>query len=311
MGIFNSDSHVSRIALAAIAVLLAWSCEQALPDPEDRLIAFRAGVVDEADTKVPTVDGIDAVTSLDAFYVTASIGLDMKEQQVFGKEPFALDTKSGKYVSTRYWPKVDEGYHFYASNVPIEFAFRGDFFVDTGPDANLDVVCAYIPFSDYMAVNYLDFRHILSRVGQVTLKPAQVGNGNTDYYTISDVKIYFIPDTHGHYILGDNLWEQTTTDGVRKNLATSVDALPDAPPYFTQDNDIWAIPGKYIAYLNYKVVYKEWFKTYVDSHVKIHLQQGSINDITFVLGGDPIDIAFTITVRDWNDVERNIDFMEP
>ena len=291
-----------------LAALPLSSCDKSSDVPEDSRIAFRAKVEmaqRESETKATPMP----VTSLNRFYVTASIGLDMKEQQVFGNEPFVLNTANGYYESSRYWPKTDEGYHFYASNLPVHFAFKGDFYVDAGVD--VDVVSAYVPFGTWMAVNDLTFRHLLARIGDVTVKPQQIGKGNTDYYTISQVEINIVPDTQGHYILGDNLWEKTSTDGVPRNMATSVAAIPEADPYFVQHNDIWALPGKFKAYLNYKAEYQEWFKTYTNVPVKITLMQGCINDVTFELGGDPIDIAFTVTVRDWNDVERNIDFMEP
>lgn len=302
MGKLFPNGYLSLI-LTALALL---SCDKSSDVPDDSRITFRAKVEmapREAETKATPV------ASLDRFYVTASIGLDMQEQQVFGNEPFVRSAASGYYESSRYWPRADMGYHFYASNIPVNFAFKGDFFVDA--TTGTDVVCAYEPFGEWMAVNNLEFKHILARVGTVTVKPAQLGEGNTDYYTVSDLEIHFTPDTRGHYILGDNLWEKNSSDGVPMNLAASAAALPDSEPFFSQENDIWAVPGRYIAYLNYRVEYEEWFKTYVDAPVRIGLVQGCINDITFELGGDPVDIRFTITVRDWNDVSRNFDFMEP
>lgn len=301
MGKLFPDYLLSGI-IAVCAGLFATACART-DAPEGKTIAFRASF---ADTKATA-----PITSLDQFYVTASIGLDMKEQQVFGNEPFKWNADEGYYLSSRYWPATDEGYHFYASNVPIHFAFKGDFFLDAGVDLDLDIVSAYIPFGEWMAVNHLTFNHLLSRVGDVTVKPQQVGNGNTDYYTITNVVINLLPDTHGHYILGDNLWEKTSTDGVLRNMATRVDALPEAPPYFVQHNDIWALPGRFKAFISYRAEYEEWFKEYTDIPVKVTLMKGCINDVTFELGGDPVDVVFTVTVRDWIDVDRNIDFMEP
>lgn len=291
-----------------VACLVPAACKKASQTPECERIAFKAGIESLSDrpgTKAP----VTPVTSLEKFYVTASIGLDMKEQQVFGNEPFVYDPESGYYISSRYWPAADEGYHFYASNLPINFAFKGDFYLDAGVD--VDAVSAYVPFGTWMAVNNLTFRHLLSRVGTVTVKPQQIGKGNTDYYDISEIVINIIPETHGHYILGDNLWEKTSSDNVPRNMATSVAVIPDSAPYFTQENDIWALPGKVKALLSYKAVYQEWYKTYTDIPVKINLRQGCVNDITFELGGDPVDITFTVTVRDWNDIETDIEFMEP
>lgn len=312
MGKLYPNHFLSRIVAAAWVCLLMAACGKPADGLEDGRIAFRAGwetIGHQTETK--TSDPVTAITSLDQFYVTASIGVDMKEQQVFGNEPFKWNEERGYYVSSRYWPKADAGYHFYASNVPIHFAFKGDYFLDTGSDSGVDVVSAYIPFGEWMQVNHLTFNHLLSRVGDVTVKPQQVGHGNTDYYTITNVVINLLPETHGHYILGDNLWEKTSTDGVLRNMATSVAALPEAPPYFVQQNDIWTLPGKFKAFLNYRAEYEEWFKDYTDIPVKVTLIQGCINDITFELGGDPVDVVFTVTVRDWNDVERNIDFMDP
>ena len=302
MGKLFPNDRVSVALLFAGALLAASACERTSPlNPEDNPIAFRASFLDTKST--------EAVSSLDWFYVTASIGLDMNEQQVFGNERFNWNEGIGYYVSSRYWPKTDAGYHFYASNLPINFAFKGDFYLDAGID--VDAVSAYIPFGEWRQVNNLTFNHLLSRVGDVTVKPKQVGNGNTDYYTISQVEINLLPETQGHYILGDNLWEKTSSDGVLRNMATSAAALPDTPPYFTQHNDIWSLPGRFKAFLNYRAEYEEWFKDYTDIPVKVTLMQGCINDITFELGGDPVDVVFTVTVRDWNDVERNIDFMDP
>lgn len=302
MGKLFPDGSISIV----LAVLFLSACSKVSDAPEGGRISFAARV---ESSSLGTETKVSPVSSLDKFYVTASIGVEMKEQQVFGNEPFSLSSETGFYQSSRYWPKVDAGYHFYASNLPLNFAFKGDFFVDAGTD--VDAVCAYMPFSTWKAVNTLDFRHILSRIGKVTLKPRQLGKGNTDYYEISEVKITVIPDTRGHYLIADNLWEKTSTDGVSRDMATSVSVIPSAAPYFTQENDIWALPGTYKAFLSYKAVYEEWYKTYTDIPVKIVLKQGCINDITFELGGDPVDIVFTVSVRDWNDVERNIDFMEP
>lgn len=291
------------ISLIILSGLVWAACTKASDTPEGTRIAFRASI-EQSETKAPV-----PVTSMEQFYVTASIGVDMKEQQVFGNEPFVWNEEQGYYISSRYWPVTDEGYHFYASNLPIHFAFKGDFYIDAGVD--VDAVSAYVPFGEWLAVNNLTFNHLLSRIGDVTVKPQQVGKGNTDYYTISNVEINIIPDTHGHYILGDNLWEKTSTDGIPRNMATSVAALPESAPYFVQHNDIWALPGRFKAFLSYRAEYEEWFKNYTNVPVKIYMVQGCINDITFELGGDPIDIVFTVTVRDWNDVEKTLEFMEP
>ena len=302
MGKLFPDYLLSGIT-AVCACLLTAACAKTPDASEGKAIAFR---VSFSDTKATA-----PITSLDGFYVTASIGIDMKEQQIFGNEPFKWNDGEGFYVSSRYWPPVDEGYHFYASNLPIHFAFKGDFYIDAGVEDDVDLVSAYIPFGEWMQVNHLTFNHLLSRVGDVIVKPQQVGNGNTDYYTISKVEINLLPDTHRHYILGDNLWEKTSSDGVLRNMASSVSAIPESAPYFTQHNDIWALPGRFKAFLSYRAEYEEWFKEYTNVPVKVTLTQGCINDVTFELGGDPVDVAFTVTVRDWNDVDINIDFMEP
>lgn len=204
-----------------------------------RQITFRVGRGQF--TKSPEV-----VESLDSFYVTTSYGESATQPPVWANGLFRSDGHGtyGSAGTARLWPLKDSGYHFSASNIPMEHTMDGERVTVNSIDT--DVVCAYLHDAEYQKTNTLEFNHILSRIGRISIE----GIDN-----VRDIKLSIYCYLSGTYYLRSGKWAYP---GSMQHVSLLLDG----------DNDIWIIPGRYqltlacIDKATGKTLSKTWSETF-------------------------------------------------
>lgn len=284
---------------ALCRVLLLWavvcagifvaSCTKSVDTTPDALggrIGFAAqGVSIQAMTKA------EVLTSMSSFYVTATTGSAGSESQAFGNEQFA---KVGDdFVGQVYWPVSNPGYHFYASNVPMEFRPAGTVL---WADSQTDVVYAYLGSPSFRRKNTLTFKHAFALLDAVVVNAAPG-------YSISGVSVSFTPKAGGTFNLSSGYGR---TDGTGWSEVVDGQSVRVASATGSNANTVFTVPGEYLlsaswtASLNGTDYQGDTFK---DMATPVTLVGGKRNVLTVTLGGNPQEIRFTVTVLPWDDYD--------
>lgn len=264
-------NHIKVLAALTMALCFLHSCmetEQDLPWEENS--AAMPDVCGEVlfevkDTSAAT-KAIAPVTSLSSFYVTATKG--STESSVFSSVSFTKASRGSTYKGGRNWPSSDEKYHFYASNTAISGTSVKI------SDIDKDIVCAYLPSPTYKAVNALSFKHILARVGEVSLKD--------DVSELSNWTITLSYCKAGTYNIKNGSWSGTSSGDIKLSSGS---------------NDLWIIPGTY----NLTLSWKDALGQLQNSSGKVTLTEGKVTNIT--VGMDSID--GTVSFYYYGDTDGN------
>lgn len=274
------------IFTAAVCVL-AVSCKQesvpAGPSSGTEEIVFTAN--DSFSAEVSTKTSI--ITSLEStgFYASASTGTS-SETLLWNNASF--NYVSGQYKGNRYWPAVNNGIHFYASNSAITFNSNGCS-VNGVSAKEKDVVCAYLASPTWGVANELAFEHIFARIGTVTVT-APAG------YSVTNLNISFTPSISGNYNIKTKTWSNEAAD-------TSSPSKIIASAASTNDNNLWIIPGTYTLTATYTLEKGTGDGKYSESFTKtanVTLLAGKLNSIQTTLPeGNATEIQFTVSVTPW------------
>ncbi len=256
-------------ALATSMSLLSCSGvpDVASPDIQDRGRIIFSGNLTRASKKT------------DPLYVNCVIGIPgVSERTVFNVSFSGEEEFSGN----QYWPPVDPGYKFYASNVPLSPGFSGPSLTcDTTQDYT-DIIVASCLSPEYRTVNELVFEHILAKTGICTAEaPAR--------YTISGLSVMFKPAFSGKYNLYSGYGK---IDGSGWSDIVEGDRIP-------MRSDMLLIPGEYeldVSYTLSRGLYCEKFT----KKAKVVLSGGFVNNLTLALPeGNDIDVTFSVTLSAW------------
>lgn len=221
----------------------------------------------EPEDPMDPVDTTAAVVTETAVWGTTS--------QVFSKN------SSGKYVHNPalYWPATEPmgGYHFYASNADLNFSSEG-VFVDVNGITD-DIICAYNPFPMFCSEVPLDFVHILSIVGTVSL---------SGFSGCSDINVNLEYIDSGSYNL--NLGEWTNLGStISKTLTVS-----------NSSNNLWVIPGEYAVMVTFKdalgisKTLNQYYYFLPGQETNITVKLGKHSDIIISCDDQFSDLDFTL-----------------
>lgn len=236
-------------------------------------------------TRAAVVDG----SSLDAsgIYVSCVSGAAGSFTSVWNNVAF---TKSGSYFAGgKFWPAADPAYKFFASTNPLTHTATGATISTTN---TTDVVCAYASSSTYKQPNTLYFKHIFSRLGNVTFT-------NATGYTITGISVTLEPKTGGIYNLCIGAGQ---TDGTGWSNVTTGSAvgIANATPG-TKSNDVWLVPGTYTLTASWTATKGEFTKSYSGKTKDVELVAGKVCSVSASLTGEAEEVDFSVAVENWGD----------
>lgn len=216
-----------------------------------------------------------------------------------------LFSKSGtQYVGGKYWPIVNPGYSFYATNSDVTMTMGSSGAVLSGITADKDVICAYLPSASvtYKVSNALSFEHIFARVTSVTVA-AVTG------YTISDVTISLVPKTTGTYTIAAGAEHSDGTGWSSTSGSATVNVYRNAgsPGIGDQSNNVYLIPGSYNLTASWTATRGEYVQSFSKT-VSVNIVGGKRNTISTTLGGNATELVFTVNVAEWGDNALNPSF---
>lgn len=173
---------------------------------------------------------------------------------------------------------------------PHQFAATG---TTVEASSETDVIVAYLPNPTYKSLNVLQFEHIFSRIGSMTIT-------EEEGYTITDVHATVVPNISGTY---DIFAGYEVTDGSAGWSSLSAAAGPyelaeTAPG--TRSNDIYVVPGTYVLSLSWHARRGNYEQDFVNMPLEIHLAAGKVHHFTAQLGGLAHEIQMSYDVTDWD-----------
>ena len=269
----------SLIVFAAAAAVFAQSCNKDMcsvsgrqaPAGGDREICFCAPDPDvEVGTKVEEV----TAQNLASFNLLANVGGISSQTQQWTVTA-TRDGSSDTYLTGKYWPYANPSYHFYASNVTMTSVANG---ATVTVDGNTDVICAYNDSPTFGSVNQLNFTHIFSRIGGVSVVSSKD-------YGITDLSVVIKScKTGGTYDIRTLTWSNpTVTD---KALTVG-------------DNDLYVVPGAYTLSVTYTFTKGDYVGTFTKT-ANIELTVGKAHTIDITLAADPaVPLTVTVKVSAW------------
>lgn len=266
-------------------LVLAGCSRDNVPNDEERRIRFTVPGLFQAKVNTKATE----VTSLNEFHVGCVKGtLGISEQEVWKTTFTSSGGETPIYVSDKYWPASDEGYKFFASNVPLIPSATG---YTVSATTATDVVCAVLANPDYGTTNILSFEHIFSRLGNVTVE-AFPG------YTITGISIAITPKTGGTYNLRTKGWSGIST-GSATAIANSVPG--------TKANDLYTVPGMYTLTASWTATDSgSNTVTYTNRTVEVELEKGVVNNATITLGGN-ITVGVSLEEYVFNDYLQGLE----
>lgn len=296
----------TKFLLPALLALTAVSCvktgsRQEMAGDASRII-FAAS---EKNGVISIHTKADPVTSLSAFYVTASTGSVGAESSAWDNVSFAYDSEGELYAGDKFWPVVNPSYHFRASNVVMSFE-GGDATISASNTT--DAVCAYLPTPAYRVKNTLTFEHIFARIGKVTVT-AQGG------YTISNLSMTLTPKVRGTYNLRmgsghtDGTGWSDTTDGSPVTVCSHAAAIGPSESY-EQENDVWLVPGTYVLSASWTATKDNYSERIRGAETTVDLAAGKVNALAANIVGNASAISLGVSLTAWsaNDVEMGTIF---
>lgn len=268
-------------------------------DNEKEIIFETKGVTASVDVK-----SVTAVESLTEFNVAATIGTDSEKYAWESSYSvlFAKQNEGNDFAGGRFWPKDDPKFHFYASNVALTCTDGKT--PTVAAENTTDIVCAYLATPSFKSSNTLTFKHVLARLGTVTITAPDNG------YSFKSVSVSITPIKSGTY---DIKTGNGKNDGTGWSNTTEGEALQIASAQGENAaSDTYLVPGTYTLTAIYtlkKDLYEEQFKK--TGHVNI--QGGKINNISATLplpddGQGAVDIIFSISVSPWESANVSATF---
>lgn len=249
-----------------------------------------------ADTKATVV------SSLSSMQVAATKGTAGSETSKWTSHTFTSDgAGTPTYSGNKWWPDIDESYHFYASNNTLSFAAAGTTVSATN---STDVICAYLPSPTYRTKNTLTFEHIFARIGDVEV----TASAN---YQITSMTITITPKTGGTYNLRTGSgqtngtgWSSLTTGSVT-TIASA--ATINAGASNTTSNDLYLVPGTYTLTASWTASRDynsttgayDYVHTYTGRTADVAIVGGKVNKITATLNGYATEITFGVSINAW------------
>lgn len=287
------------LLLSAICAVL--SCTKDQDGARDGNIVFDAmdSGLREVRTKALSVVNEHSLRTT-GFQVSAVRGTAGADEKVswLDNSPYTFRAEDAVFSGGKRWPSIDPHFRFYASNEQLTFGAGG-----TTVEARntRDVVCAYLDAPTYEAVNTLEFEHIFSLIGGVSVK-WEPG------YVLYDILVTMTPVTGGTY----NIYTgKGVTDGTAgwSNLITAAEPstlflFPDpsvtpaegnpynpevSTPVKTRSLDLLLVPGVYEITARWTATLREGTlqhrKTYQSTR-SIQLLSGDRYALSATLGGD-------------------------
>lgn len=249
-------------------------------------IRFCGGIVNGIGSKAD----IETPEDLTSFHCCCVIGeMGTREATIFNSE--FRSAGKGEYKGTDcFWSAKDDGFKFYAASVSITDVPEGAY-IDVA-DNTEDVVAAVCEHPVYKEVNELEFRHVLAKIGTVTVTAEPK-------YTLSDVSVTIVPRVSGRYHL---------YAGHGKNDATGwTDTTEGSPVILTEeDNALYLVPGYYTLKLTYTLERSIYKETFTDVLTKeFLLEKGVASDIALALpDANETITGVSVTLKPWTDVKN-------
>ncbi|MBR0247126.1 MAG: hypothetical protein IJQ61_11720 [Bacteroidales bacterium] len=265
--------------LFCVAAIFSCARENISTDGATGLIAFKASgsAIVSVDTKT------DAVSALNAFYVSATTGT--QEMQAWENVRF---TGSDIFTGGKLWAAEDPAYHFYASNAVMDAS------QSIAADNATDVIVAYLPHPTFRETNTLIFKHIFARLRKVTM---DVPEG----YAVSDVNVKITPGIGGQFDIRSGYGQ---TDGSGWSKVTPGESVSIASADGSvKENDLYLVPGKYTLDVSWKIRKDEYVYTYENVHYEVDLAAGKENNVTITLFGNEADemaLSLRVSLEPWN-----------
>lgn len=275
----------SALYLLVTAACVKQSASQTFPD--DGEIVFTAKGM-QLDTKASVVSSL---SSFNVMCVTGTAGTSEVQKW------YSSFSGTTNYTGQKYWPMVDEGYKFYASNVAIVCKAGGP---ELTVDSGTDVVAATCLAPVYMGTNALVFDHILARIGTCRItKPANYG--------VSNLSVTFTPKVSGTYNMyigrgkNDGTGWTATQNGSAATLANTLES--------SANNDLWLIPGTYTVTMKYTLTRGDYTQNFTKT-ADLLFSAGNVNNIVCTLpDGNAQDIKFTVSLTQWVDKDINVELL--
>jgi len=268
------------------ATVLAMSCTKEsrygdVDDNKGKEIRFETGVLNaEFQTRVTAVT-LDNIGSFQVMTTTGSEGTETLVWSVIATKDESASS-GNVYQTGKYWPDSDPSYHFYASNESIS--------LESGvpvlsADGSTDVVAAITRSSTYLSTNTLNFSHIYSRVGTVSVSSK---NG----YDVSGISVSLLNTaTGGKYNLSSYSWDEKNSSTVSLQVGS---------------NDVYVVPGTYTISVTYTFTKGDYSHEFTSTGDVIFLSN-KICNLAISLTGDPaVPVSFNVTMTEW--ATKNISF---
>lgn len=315
-----------------LSVLLgANSCTKESPADDPNEIVFSSSFFSTEGSPMTKAATEVSSGNLNSFYVAAGRANrdQWSELATFtGTYPGNFKGSPAKY----WWEESSSTYHFAASNVSFNHRISSydNTFAPWIPLSrsllDTDVVVAYIPSATWKAVNSLSFKHILARLGSVTI------SADTDY-SISNIEIVIydsmiVNSSCGYNIAADmyggsfssvngggsmlaigmlgNVSLNTSTPFENRTSAVASYSIANSSAG-TKTNDIYLFPGTYTVDARWTATKGASTKTYTSS-TTVTLGKGEITNLSATLGGTASEIEFTVSLEPWESVNKTLTF---
>ena len=289
-----------RQVIFLLALLLPLSCSKE-KSGEGETVCFQVFDFDmkNVDTKALSVVSEPTLRTT-GFRVSAVRGTEGADEQVtwFDNTLFTYRPDRALFSGDHRWPSFDPHFRFYASNADLTYGAGG---CTVEARNTQDVVCAYHGSPTYEALNTLEFEHIFSLIGDVSVK-WEPG------YVLSDILVTMTPNTGGTYNLytgngivdGSAGWSNIITASEPTTLflfpdpaVTPAEGNPYNPevstPVKARTQDLLLVPGEYEITARWTATLRsgslQHQNTYTRTH-SIQLDAGNRYALSATLGGN-------------------------
>lgn len=290
-------------ALAFLCVFLLFSCGK--PQATDRVvergkeITFTSGYdMPEVEITEPaTQTKTTAVTSLSSFWVGASTLSGTTESSVWNNVVFSGSNSSSFAASgnnKKYWPAntVNPNYIFYATNAPSSgsgplVADGAGTYINVA-DCSTDIVVARRSDSVPNTTNQLNFKHILARIGSISVEASDAA------FTITSCTIRVVsPKLSGRYNIKTEEWTNVSASGTPAVIYNGAGGQ-------AQDAGLWLLPGTYELSASWTEQKGTHVKNREASGIYITVTAGNVRTLSAQIVVDKGTIVFTYATQAWD-----------
>lgn len=210
------------------------------------------------------------------FFVSVVSGNPGEDESIY--ENILFTETSGIYSGGLSWPENNPQWRFYASTAEMT-GTAGGALVDVDGYAE-DVVCAYNGSAAYAQLNNLEFSHILSQIGTVSVST------DTDA-ALEDVSITFSPVTEGTYNIYTGTWTRRGTAGTVE-LAPAAGSLTASP-------ELFFLPGDYAVTVSWKSRIGSHYRERTTTTEAFTFEAGKRYSLSLELAGISVNFRGTAT----------------